>query len=111
MQLEDYFDFIMEPVETIRIKDTRMSLDAVLYAFNQGMTPDQIVVYYGGSVLLEEVYASITYYLHHKPRIDAYLKESHERDERLYQEYLKQEPSPVVKRLREIKAQKASQTS
>jgi uncharacterized protein (DUF433 family) len=111
MQLEDYFDFITEPVEAIKIKGTRISIEAVLEPFRQGMSPEQIVASYRGNVTLEEAYASITYYLHNKDRIDEYLKRTEECEERHYQEYLRQEPSPLVKRLREIKAQRATVNS
>lgn len=111
MQLEDYFDFITEPVEVIKLKGTRISIEAILEPFLKGMSPDQIVASYGGNITLEEAYATITYYLHNRSEIDGYLQRGREYDERQYQEYLQREPSPHIKRLREIKAQRAANAS
>ncbi len=56
----------------IRIGDTRVSLDSVIIAFNQGSAPEQIVYDYD-SLSLPEVYATISYYLQHREKVDSYL--------------------------------------
>lgn len=56
----------------IRIGDTRVSLDSVIIAFNQGSVPEQIVYDYD-SLSLSEVYAAISYYLQHREEVDSYL--------------------------------------
>jgi len=56
----------------VRIGDTRVPLERVVRAFLAGMTPEQIV--HDFDVLrVEDVYAVINYYLHHRSEIDAYL--------------------------------------
>jgi uncharacterized protein (DUF433 family) len=109
MQLEDYFEFEkvdskFGPIERIRIKDHRIAIEKVIEYFNQGMEPKQIAGEIYPSLSLEEVYATITYYLHNKTEVDAYIQRGEAIGEAYYQEWLQQEPAPVVKRLRELKA-------
>lgn len=56
----------------IRIGDSRVSLDSVIIAFNQGSAPEQIVYDYD-SLSLSEVYATISYYLQYCEEVDSYL--------------------------------------
>jgi len=56
----------------IRIGDTRVSLDSVIIAFNQGSAPEQILYDYD-SLSLPEIYATISYYLQHREEVDSYL--------------------------------------
>jgi uncharacterized protein (DUF433 family) len=56
----------------IRIGDSRVSLDSVIIAFNQGSAPEQIVYDYD-SLSLSEVYATISYYLQHSEEVNSYL--------------------------------------
>jgi uncharacterized protein (DUF433 family) len=56
----------------IRISDTRVSLDSVIIAFNQGSAPEQILYDYD-SLSLPEIYAAISYYLQHREEVDSYL--------------------------------------
>ena len=59
--------------DDIRIRGTRVGIETVLSdAIHRARTPEQIVVSYP-SLSLEQVYATLTYYLHHKARIDRYL--------------------------------------
>lgn len=62
------------PAGVLRIGDTRVSLDSVIIAFNQGSVPEQIVYDYD-SLTLSEVYAAISYYLQHREEVDSYLAE------------------------------------
>lgn len=56
----------------VRIAGTRIPLERVVRAFMAGMTPEQIV--YDYDVLsVEDVYAVVNYYLHHRKEVDAYL--------------------------------------
>jgi uncharacterized protein (DUF433 family) len=58
----------------VRIKGTRVSLDTVIGAFQNGCTPEQIVYKYP-SLNLPDVYAVITYYLRHRQEVEAYLEQ------------------------------------
>jgi uncharacterized protein (DUF433 family) len=59
---------------TWRVGDSRVLLDLVIFAFNAGRTPEEIVQSYD-TLHLEEVYSVIAYYLAHRPEIDAYLQQ------------------------------------
>jgi len=56
----------------VRVRGTRVSLDTVIYAYNSGATPEDIVRSYT-TLKLRDVYAIITYYLDHQEVIEAYL--------------------------------------
>ncbi len=58
----------------VRVKGTRMTLDTIVATFNQGKTASEIVSQYP-SLQLVDVYATIVFYLRHRPYVDAYLQE------------------------------------
>ena len=66
----------------LRIAGTRVSLDSVIIAFNQGSAPEEIV-YDFDSLTLSEVYAAISYYLQHREEVDSYLAERVQQNEQL----------------------------
>lgn len=71
MPLEDYFDFL--GADDIRIKGTRVGIETVLYDYiHRSLTPEQIAKSYA-SLTLEQVYATILYYLHNQEAVAAYL--------------------------------------
>lgn len=102
MQLEDYFEFA-EP-DIIRLKGHRIFLEHVLERWLKGYSPEHIV-HDLPTLTLEEVYAAITYYLHNKTAIDAYL----ERAQQLGEEQMRRadaHPTAVTLRLRALKEQR-----
>lgn len=115
MQLEDYFDFEtfetkFGPVERIRIKDHRIAIEYVIEAYLNGASADAIVREHYPTLNLEKVFATLTYYLHNRERVDEYIRRSEEIGEKYYEEWAAQEPSPVLKRLRELKARQQETT-
>jgi uncharacterized protein (DUF433 family) len=56
----------------VRVGGTRVSLDSVIYAFNEGSTPEEIVQQYT-TLDLADVYAVIGYYLQHCGEVNEYL--------------------------------------
>lgn len=66
----------------LRIGNTRVSLDSVIIAFNQGSTPEQIVYDYD-TLTLADVYAAISYYLQHPETVDLYLAKRAKQNEKL----------------------------
>ena len=82
---------------SIRVGNTRVLLDLVVDAFNQGRTPEEIVVNYP-TLKLSEVYGAITYYLGHRDQVDAYIAEREVEAEQLW---AKIEAAPEQIRLRE----------
>jgi uncharacterized protein (DUF433 family) len=63
------------------VKDTRISLDSVVYSFNRGNSPESIQAEYP---LLKpaQIYGAIAFYLDHKADIDEYLTQSEREFER-----------------------------
>ena len=57
-----------------RVAGTRVPLDSIILAYNQGATPEEIVERFT-SVPLGDAYAIIAYYLHNREEVDLYLKE------------------------------------
>ncbi len=57
----------------IRIGRTRVLLDTVIAAFNEGATAEEIAQQYP-ALTLAEVYATVAYYLNHQADVDAYLR-------------------------------------
>lgn len=56
------------------VADTRVSLDSVVYAFLEGLSPESIVDSFE-TLTLEQVYGALAYYLGHRAEVDAYLKQ------------------------------------
>ena len=102
-QIETYFNFLAE--DDLRIKGTRIGIETVLDAYiHNGKTAEAIADRYH-TVTLEQVYATILYYLQNREKVGAYLEN-----------YLgilpkstrraRENPSPAVIRLRELVAEK-----
>jgi uncharacterized protein (DUF433 family) len=97
MLLEDYFDFDkldtrLGVAERIRVKGHRIAIENVIELFNQGIGPDVIQRDYYPSLTLEEVYATITYYLHNKQEVDAYLLRGKQLEEAFHEQYVQKGP-------------------
>lgn len=54
---------------------TRIPLDTVVFAFNEGATPEEIVWRYP-TLDLSQVYAAVSYYLQNREEVESYLAES-----------------------------------
>jgi uncharacterized protein (DUF433 family) len=68
-------DYVEQHDEGYWITSTRVSLDSVVYAVQEGLSPESIVDSFD-TLTLEEVYGAIAFYLGHRDVIDAYLKQS-----------------------------------
>jgi uncharacterized protein (DUF433 family) len=55
------------------ISGSRVSLESVVFAFLDGLSPETIVTECFPVLSLEQVYGAIAYYLANRPEIDAYL--------------------------------------
>ncbi len=62
------------PEGVIRVVGTRVSLDSVVRAFQDGATPEEICLDFP-SLDLARVYSILAYYLTHRHSVDAYLLE------------------------------------
>jgi uncharacterized protein (DUF433 family) len=59
---------------TIRIADSRVSLDSVVQHYKLGASAEQIVQKFP-ALDLADVYAAITYYLNHEEALEEYLRQ------------------------------------
>ncbi|MBI3303913.1 MAG: DUF433 domain-containing protein [Deltaproteobacteria bacterium] len=92
MELESYFDFLSP--DDIRIKGTRIGIETVVEDYLQGATPEEIAARYR-TLALEQVYATITYYLHNTKEIDHYLTRWRAYTEAAWQEQQRNPPEFV----------------
>ncbi len=103
MQLEDYFDFLAP--DDIRIKDHRIGIESVLYEYiHRDQTPEAIAERFP-TLSLEQIYATILYYLRNREKIDAYLTDWLEYGRQTREEQ-DRNPPPVVVRLRALKTER-----
>ena len=58
----------------VRVAGTRVTLDTVVAAFEQGATAEEIAQQYP-SLRLADIYAVIGFYLRQRPSVEAYLKD------------------------------------
>ncbi len=59
--------------DVVRIAGTRVTLDTLVAAFEEGATAEEIAQQYP-SLSLGDVYAVIGYYLRRRPEVEAYLR-------------------------------------
>ena len=105
MQLEDYFDFFRD--DDIRVKGTRIGIETILYDYiYRDRTPEEIAQIYP-SLSLEQVYATILYYLHNKEAVSKYIADWLEWNQQQWKAQ-QQNPSPAILRLRKLKAERES---
>jgi uncharacterized protein (DUF433 family) len=95
--MESYFDFLSP--DDIRIKGTRIGIETVLDDYLGGASPEEIAARYR-TLTLEQVYATITYYLHKQKEIDKYLERWRAYTEAAWQEQ-QRNPPEFVRELRE----------
>ena len=67
MELESYFNFVNG--HAIRIAHTRIGIETIVRDYLEGASPEEIVLRYP-TLSLEQVYATITYYLSHQSQVD-----------------------------------------
>jgi len=99
MELKGYFDFLSE--DDIRVRGTRIGIETILDDYLEGASPEEIAVRYR-SLSLEQVYATITYYLRNQVQVGAYLEAWRRYTDQAWQEQ-ERNPSPVIQRLRQLK--------
>jgi uncharacterized protein (DUF433 family) len=68
-------DYVTQIAGAYRIADSRVSLDSVVYAWRDGLSPESIKENFP-VLTLEEVYGAITFYLANQTEIDKYLSRS-----------------------------------
>ena len=103
MQLEDYFDFLAP--DDIRVKGTRIGIEHILYQYiHPSQTPEEIAQRYR-TVTLEQIYATILYYLHDQEEINQYLEDWFSWSHKMRKEQ-QQNPPSFIEKLRQFKVEK-----
>jgi uncharacterized protein (DUF433 family) len=105
LNMNEYFDFL-DP-DDIRIKGTRVGIETVLEDYLNAMSPEEITIRYP-TLTLEQVYATITFYLHNQHEVEQYLERWRRDAEEAWQRQ-RQSPSPAIQRLQSLKHQRIQQ--
>jgi uncharacterized protein (DUF433 family) len=66
----------------IRVEGTRVSLETIVYAFDRGASPEEIVESYP-TLDLAAVYATLAYVLHNREEVDRYVEHRRAEADRL----------------------------
>ncbi|MFM6386876.1 MAG: DUF433 domain-containing protein [Microcystis panniformis] len=105
MQLEDYFNFLTP--NDIRLKNSRIGIETILYEYiYRARTPEEIGQIYP-TLTLEQIHATILYYLHEKDRVSQYLTDWLEHCQKGEQEQ-DLNPPAFVEKMRKLKAERAA---
>lgn len=70
--LSEKVPLVTESSGDIRIEGTRIFLEQIVRAFNEGKTPEEIHHSYP-SLNLADIYSVLTYYLRHRDEVDTYV--------------------------------------
>jgi uncharacterized protein (DUF433 family) len=97
VELENYFEFLAD--DAIRIVGTRVGIETVIGDYQEGANPEEIALRYP-TLTLEQIHATITYYLAHPDRVGAYVLRVRQQQEAAYQQ-AQQHPSALLHSLRE----------
>ncbi|MEH2327323.1 MAG: DUF433 domain-containing protein [Nostoc sp.] len=101
--IAEYFNFLSP--SDIRLKDSRIGIETILYEYiDCGRSPEEIAQTYK-SISLEEVYATILYYLQNKETVSAYMKNWIEHGHRM-REQQRLNPPPVSEKLRQLRIER-----
>ncbi|KAM3098453.1 DUF433 domain-containing protein [Phormidesmis sp. 146-35] len=104
VELEHYFDFVC--ADDIRLKGTRMGIETILYAYiHQQRTAEEIAQIYP-QITLEQIYATILYYLHNQAQVTQYLADWLDYCTQVEREQ-DENPLAIVVRLKQIKAERS----
>lgn len=105
INLEEYFNFLAP--DDIRLKGTRVGIETILFDYvYRDRTAEEIAQSYS-SLTLEQVYATILYYLHNRETLSQYLADWVKHGEQMRKEQ-QLNPSPVREKLRRLKAEQSA---
>jgi len=101
--LEDNFMFLAE--NDIRLKGTRVGIETILYEYIHNSKMPVVIADYYYTPTLEQIYATLLYYLQNQEKVGTYLENYLKYCQRAREEYEKNLP-PVVVRLRKLIAER-----
>jgi uncharacterized protein (DUF433 family) len=85
----------------LRVADTRVPIDSIVAAFQQGHSPETMQQQYP-ALTLEQIYGALTYYLAHADEVNDYLR-GQERLWHEWQQRCEHEQPAVLQRLRAVR--------
>lgn len=94
----------------LRVGQTRVIIDLVIHAYEQGATPEEIVLQYD-ALNLSDVYGAISYYLAHKDEITEYLAQRARTAQELRAKFDRNDYTEIRARLLARRSQKHSTQS
>lgn len=94
--VEGYFEFLDSG--EIRVKGTRVGVEIIIRDYLEGAGPEEIVLRYP-TLSLEQVHATILYYLRNSDGMNQYLEECWQQGKKAWQEQ-QRHPSEFVRTLR-----------
>ncbi len=100
--LEENFMFLAE--NDIRLKGTRVGIETILYEYIDNSRPPEVIADHYYTPTLEQIYATILYYLQNQEEVGTYLEDYLEYCRTAREEYEK-DPPPGAVRLRELIAE------
>ncbi len=103
--LEDNFMFLAK--NDIRLKGTRVGIETILYEYIYNSKMPVVIADHYYTPTLEQVYATILYYLQNQEKVGAYFEGYLEYSRKAREEQAKN-PSPAVIRLRKLIAERKS---
>ncbi len=86
----------MDADGVVRIAGTRVALDTVIGAYQDGATAEEIAQSYD-SLDVGDIYVIIGYYLRHRPEVDEYLLRRREASEQVRREIDQKQPSNALR--------------
>ncbi|MFN8491060.1 MAG: DUF433 domain-containing protein [Caldilineaceae bacterium] len=98
IDVAQYLD--IQAPDDIRIKGRRIGLEHIIYAYNEGYSPEQIANKFPG-LDLKIIYTLIAYYLHYRAEVDAYIAQLDAETEAAQRQWEK-ERSPASLRIKTI---------
>lgn len=69
-------DYVEQRGEGWYVRGSRVSLDSLIFAFRDGLSPEAIARECFPTLLLGQVYGAIAFYLAHRPELDALVESS-----------------------------------
>jgi len=103
MELSDYFNFLTP--NDIRLKNSRIGIETILYEYiYRARTPEEIAQIYT-TLTLEQVYATILYYLNNQEAVNQYMASWLEHCLKGEEEQDKNPPH-FVQRIRQLRREK-----
>jgi uncharacterized protein (DUF433 family) len=81
---------------SVRVGGTRLLLDIVVFAYQQGDSPEEIAANYGPTPLVD-IYGALSFYLRHQDEVDAYVAKRDAEAEAFWEEYERKYPQEGLK--------------